>query len=344
MNNRLIVPAGVLMAAVLIIAGGYVILTEDKQSDKKPAEPSGVKEDKPAEISENNSINQNDSGNNNSDENPYVEKTTEDISPEKIREMVNEVATNNNLTQNTKPQFGVGDRYVYKVTEKPRNLVDDDETQTKILKEAFTYNLEINVVGKIRVNKNDYFKIQMNMGRYVMGTMYCKAEIRGTYPCKKGEQVELIVPPHNMTRYITIDTGEMFEGVETGNPKKIDEGAVPYQFYAPWMLAIGDDLKWRHLTLELSSYDREYFGGEYEDRVIDFSVKGREKIGGRECFVVNNEYKVCSKSGNCKITHKYIFYIDVEKRVLLKFEAWEEGNLNMGDTVLTEQNVWKTNS
>jgi hypothetical protein len=319
------------MAAVLIIAGGYVILTEDKQSDKKPAEPSEVKEDKPAEIPENNSINQNDSGNNNPEENPYVEKTTEVISKEMFSETEKDSSlSSKNLTQNTKPAFNVGDKLVYKYTVIAG--IKPDEKQLHLF-DRYEYNTEYSIVDMIRVNKIYYFKIRKETQDYCVGFHTADKE-------------PVIVTEGNKTLYINADTGETFIGVETNNLydiQKAPENKDQSYWLKSWMFALEDNIKWRESTEEFTPYQMESLqkevGSKYEQEVKDFSVEGREKINGRECFKVKEEIKWCFKNGGCKIAETKIYYIDVEKRIMVKFENWWE-NLNLGGVELTDQNIF----
>jgi hypothetical protein len=289
-----------------------------------------VKDDKPAEISENDSINQNDSGSNNPEENPYIEKTPDVISPETLTEKESETIMLTNITQNTKLAFNVGDRFVYEFLEiEPavagKTFVKSSGTTIHYL-ERRTYFTEYSIVDKVGVDKIYYFKIQINRSSFISGTRTSKE--RGTEPMIIDEDMRII--------YMNANTGEAGI-IENDNIQKAPENNYPNYWLRPWMLALEDNIKWRQSTHDLSKLEKEDYGMDYWAQ--DFYVEGMEKIGGRECFKVVEEEKACQKNSNCQMTGKRIYHIDAEKRILVKVEKWWE-NLNIGETKLTDQNVF----
>ena len=304
--NRLIVPAGILMAAVLIIAGGYVILTEDKQLDKKPAEPA-----------------------NNNDTAAYIENTTKEVHEVSLKtarewEKQSDIMSDTNLTKDAKPAFNIGDRWVYELFQsrgKGPSKGGDGVNVITTYFDRYTQVDEYRVVDKIRWNKTEYLKIQVYHHPFVVGTITTKEE--GTKP--------MIVGGINETVYLNPDTGEAISGIETSEIENLY--SIGSYFFMTWMLALDDNLKTK----------KEVHAYEYEQEFIELSVEGREKINGRECFKVKQERLGCNKNSNCKVMSKWMYYVDVNKRILVKYDAWFDNVLLSGGE-LTEENTGKTSS
>lgn len=327
-SNQLLLPLLVLMAAGLLIAGGYILLSDEKPSDDKKS--IGVLK-KEYGTSENNNLNQNISRENISYENSYIEEKNDVISPETVREMKNDLKTiqNANLTRNTKPSFNIGDKFLYEFMVIPTPKPENDERAVYF--DRYNKVIGYEVVDRIRVDKTQYFKIQKNSHEYIIG-------IRTT---EKGPEPK-IIHGVNETIYLNVDTGEIFIGVETNNIydiQKAPDNNYIDSFTRPWMYALQEDIKWRQNVVEFTPHQvkslQEERGKEYNQEVQEFYVEGIEKIGGRECFKVKEEKKFCSKGGMCKIENKRIYYIDVEKRILVKLENWWQ-NLNVGEIRLIE--------
>lgn len=104
--------------------------------------------------------------------------------------------------------------------------------------------------------------------------------------------------------------------------------AIDNSMFAPYMLALTDDFKWEQdVYSNLSD-----IGIEGHDK-IEYKVVGREKINNRECFKVECVYFLQRYGGN-KIDHKEIFWVDVEKRILIKKDYYSKGNLRISETNL----------
>lgn len=305
MNNRLIVTIGVLIAIILIISGGYMIL--NKNPPTKPQDSGNV--------------NQNNSGGN-SDTKPYIESPAGNAqvsSGDGIREMENDpgAGQSTNITQNAKPSFNVGDVFVYSVP--------------LYGQENFNCKLEHLIIDKVRLNGTDYFRVRQTLLEdCIMGI----DEVSGRLKHSNTWSVTRL--------YINVDTGQ--ESSQLGTPNAVTLGTDPnqcvdsYAWFCPWMLKLEDNFKWYNRLVE--KFGSEMYDG-YSYSSEEMSVEGREKIDGRECFKVEHKYKICLKDGSCKIDFKGIYYVDVEKRILMKRHAWQ-GNLYRGEVKLIDQNVWKT--
>jgi len=306
MKNRLIVPIGILIAAILIIIGGYMILNENK----------------PTESPEDNYATQNNAEGNHYTE-PYFENTTE-TTPVTSKDIVHEMENNpdtkqsTNITQNTKLAFNVGDKFVY-------------NAPIQIGSECI---VEYIIVDKIRFNKTEYFKVQKSMPEACVKMI----------DTPDGRMPIFVGPYNNTNTYLNPDTGGLTydlgtEKVRTmnGSDPRAACGVGRGNWFCTWMLKLDDDFKLLlnyHDELEEGVYEK------YDHTIHELIVEGREKIDGRECFKVKREYKTCFKDGSCNIDDKTIYYVDVEKRILLKREAWI-GNLYRGEVRLVDQNVWK---
>lgn len=312
MNNRLIMPIGILISTVLIILGGYIIL-----GDHKPIESPG-----------NIDINSNNSEDNTYTE-PYPEnKTGTDsfIPADRVNEIENnpDPIQSANITQNTKPVllFNIGDKFVHNVP-------------IQIGSECIVEHI---IVDKIRVNKTEYFKVQESMPNACVKMIETPNGIMPTF-----------VGPYTETRtYLNVDTGELtydigteHEGTFNGDDPREACGIERGNWFCTWMLKLNDNFK---LLLNYKNeLDEGSYGGKYDHNIQELTVEGREKIDGRECFKVQREYKTCFKDGSCNIDEKTVYYVDVEKRILVKRDAWL-GNLYRGEVKLIDQNVWKTDN
>jgi hypothetical protein len=289
MNNRLIVPIGILIAAALIMVAGYIILVDEKQVDKKPVESAK-----------------------NNDTESYIENATDNN-----REISKDSDTRThltNLTKNTKPAFEIGDNYVYEV---PIGGLENGMSGDVAYFNVSKCIREYTIIDNMRINKTQYFKIQEGIHKCVVGVVKFKGVLKPVF-----------TGGVNRTIYLNADTGELFTDVETGENKRINGCYWSKCWYEDWMLALADDVEWKKTVVDRGV-----------EEIHDFSVEGREKIGGRECFKVKDEVKKCS-NGNCKIEHKLLYWIDADKRILLKYEHWY-GNLLTAETRLIDQNYFK---
>ena len=222
---------------------------------------------------------------------------------------------NINVIQNTKPVFNVGDKFVYEFTHIPSPYL--------IVNNAILFNksveciLEYNITDKIRLDEIPYFKIQENAHKCIIGALKVKGVFKPIY-----------TGGYTQTIYVNGDTGEMFIGLETGEEQKITGCYWSGCWYAQWMLKLDDNLAWQE----------EQVYSEDERVIYEYSVEGREKIDGRECFEVKKKWRECL-NGSCKITARELDYIDVEKRVSLRYSLWYE-DLPFRETKLIDQNYF----
>jgi hypothetical protein len=292
------------MAAVLIIAGGYMILNKDKSTESPGS--SSVSSNNPEGKPYTEPYSENATGNKPADSNERVTGLENDPG----------AGQSTNITQNAKPSFNVGDRLVYSVP--------------LYGQEGFNCKLEQLIADRVRLNGTEYFRVRQSL---LEGCIIGIDEVDGHPMHSK---------PWSVTRlYINVDTGQ--ESSQLGTPNAVTLSTDPnrcadvYAWFCPWMLKLDDNFKWYNRVVEEFGSE-QYEGYSYSSE--EMSVKGREKIDGRECFKVEHTYKICLKDGSCKIDFKVIFYVDTEKRILVKRDAWQ-GNLYRGEVKLIDQSLWK---
>jgi len=202
------------------------------------------------------------------------------------------------IKPNIKPQFRVGEKFIYAT-----HSIADINTNSKK-----TY--EIKRIE--RVNKSEYYVIELNE----------KGSMRDHYTEKIRNYTTTLIT------YVDRETGEI--RIKDGNifiPNKIDVFQGNFM-YAYWMLALKEDI-----TFEIRN------NLSFEDKSIDYSYKfkvvGVENVRNRKCFKVQIE-KVVNYGNEGRILEKYLYWIDVEKRILIKGQLFE-GNLAIDEINLVSE-------
>jgi len=320
-NSRLII-VGI---SIFVVIYGYGMLTQESTSQ-------GIDNNKSFE---NENTIQNDK--NNSEKNHYyIEDLTEKLfDSTSDSDTINH--TNVNPIQKIKPTFKVGDKYLYEYPHIPPELPDLMVDEITLFNKPINCVREYVVVDRIMTNKTSYFKIRRDTHKCTIGVMNFNGMFKSLF---RGGS--------NKTLYINTDNGKLFEGIETGGKTEV-HGCFwnrKYCWYDADMLTLDDNVTWqktRDITPEYIEYVKDELGNEYEPRVKyvvevqNFSVKGREKIDGIECFKVKEEIKLCSENSVCKTTHNIFYFIDVEKRILVKYHH------NYKDIYVEETNLIKQN-
>lgn len=192
------------------------------------------------------------------------------------------------IKPNIKPQFNVGEKFIYK-----------DYSVTDInINSKKTYEIK----GTERVDNSEYYIIELNE----------EGSMRVPYTVEARNYTNTLIT------YVNKETGEL--RIKDGD-KLIPNKMVYVQgnfMYAYWMLAIKEDI-----TFEISN------NISFEDNAIEyiynFKVIGIENIGNRKCFNVQIEM-VVNDGKKKQILEKYLYWVDVEKRILIKGKRFE-GNL-----------------
>lgn len=215
----------------------------------------------------------------------------------------------------SKPNFKIGEKYSYWVKKVFPAPVRGSElsNSNRVFLDHLYFNITFNVDGKERINRTDFYVIStQGSGKVLMG--YFKTQ-NGQRPI-----TSYLLKPTK--QYINTETGKIKGGA------KVLLYSVP--FYAPWMLKLKENLKWSEITNTetggtVSCINKECRLVKKEPKEIkeeeSYEVKGIEDVFKRKCFKVEVTKKEC-ENGKCKIINKKIYWVDVEKRIAIKYELW----------------------
>ena len=218
----------------------------------------------------------------------------------------------NVIPHNTKPLFKEGDRFEYLHNSVGVKFGETTEINNSDL---LTQKIVLSVLKNEKIEGREY---------YVM-------EKLNIPDINKPEQNIV-----NSRTYINTDTGrpvmyasimvfEQDDGTKkeykyiTRIPPNASEIWGLTGYYSPWMLSLDEDFK-----LEVMDFKNKE---KIKKEVLE--VVGTDKIKDKECYKV--EYRKIDE--NNKVTMRGIFWVDVEKRILLKDETYM-GNLKIADTEL----------
>jgi len=267
----------------------------------------------------------------NSTNNSYIANTEKEI--EEIRKKENITGTSTftstleDAPMTSKLNFKIGEKYVYDVNW-PNNFkfqgFENKTNRNMVLYDYVYFQINFTVDKKERINKTDCFVISTNgSGEVVAGVVNIEGVLR---PMK-------IYPFKEASAYIDTETGNIVkESCFTGS----------LRIYSPWMLKLKEDLKWTermegNSTGSVICTDGECTVVKEESgfmREQSYEVKGVEKMNGRKCFKVETRIKNC-RNGECKVEHRGTYWVDVEKRITVKFELWYQ-NLKTTEVNLKE--------
>jgi len=263
-------------------------------------------------------------------------KSLEDNEPSPIAKEAEELAKKENITfsslrsstldsmpMNSEPKFVTGEKYTYFVRyPQPIDLNKPGMHPPNVIFNDYRYfNITIRVDGKERINGTECYKISTDgSGEVIVG--YVKDE-RGTRPI-----LGVLIDP--FTEYLDAKTGESVDS-RTGKIVKGNGGLLEdYKFYAPWMLKLSEGMKWTNFY---ESKSTGYVGCDEtgchavkkEQEVKEkeeYEVKEIEIVNKRKCFKVEGRTLRQENNGMWKVTHKKIYWVDVEKRITVKYQLW----------------------
>lgn len=233
---------------------------------------------------------------NQNNESSYIENTTKFAAEYDVK------ISSDKLIPNMKPQFEVGEKFEYKTT-----------TQIQGISTSWR---SVYSVDKIeRINNTDYYVV-VNSQINEMQDPRTSAIMNITTTETKS--------------YINKETGEILkivsstDGQETIIMGKDAASVSGNGMFSTWMLSLNDNFKWK-----VNAEDRS-FGMAPRAETIEYQVTGREKVNKRNCFKVEMKVKSEQRSGD---TGKIIFFVDVEKRIVVKTQVYS-GNLLISETDL----------
>jgi hypothetical protein len=307
MNNKLIILTGGLMAVILLATGAYITLAP-------PQEPSGEEQNDAEEYTVSSS-----SG-------AHIPKITVDA---------------DELEKNTKLSFEVRKKYKYKTTSQrvEQTSYCISKGHCVQVNETRTYNMlfELTVEKIERVaGKECYVVSQETERKFTEGE---KREMRGVNGGGMPEVVieELEKKMNSAVTYFYYDkeNGKCLKTLHQSSTGTIttftEERAEFMQFnplFSHWMLALHDNFIWEQ-KINTSASSEEF---------LEYVVKGKEEIDGRECFTVEITKKYVTNSGGQKYKSQEttIMWVDVKERIMVKSTTKYEG-LSISETELINE-------
>lgn len=221
----------------------------------------------------------------------------------------------------SKPNFNVGETYHYRITTYSHGTPQEGITKITLL----PIDIFIHVEKMERINKTNCYVLKRDRANCTT-EIYRDNEITG----KKDK-----------TFFIEIYTDEiMWINAENGSVVKVEfhnfNGSkaeitysqvmtlpfVPYfEFFNDRMLCLKENTKW---TYEAKVKDPEV--GDIEGK-SEMRVTGIEKINGRKCFIYEDigYTKTTSATNVLTLNTKNIYWIDIEKRIMVKQKVIEDG-------------------
>ncbi len=209
------------------------------------------------------------------------------------------------LITTSKPKFEIGETYIYHRR---------DATSNRNLQDAFfepyDYTTSIRVDRIERINKSNYYVLASNKTSFY-SYLYEKDEY-GVWQKRESQ------------------TPVIFEGCEIG--VNADNGTlilitpgychVSPRIYQEWMIRLKENIGWKSYIL-FPEQRQEYGPMGIEE---EWDVLGVEKMNGANCFKVKETQKKVYKNKNM-IYKLWIYWVDIEKRVLIKMERFEDNVL-----------------
>ncbi len=230
----------------------------------------------------------------------------------------------------SKPYFKIGEKYSYWVKDVFPAPVRGSELSNseRSFLDYLYFKITFVVDGKDRINKTDFYVISTQGSGEVL-TGYAKTP-NGQRPITSTQ-----IKPTNV--YINAETGEI-----QGKGAKALLYRIP--FYSPWMLKLKENLKWSEITNIKTGGTMSCINEQCQllkketskTKEESYEVKGIEDILKRKCFRVEVTKKECENE-KCKIMNKKIYWVNVEKRITVKFELWYQ-NLLEKEFYLTNEN------
>ncbi len=228
----------------------------------------------------------------------------------------------------SKPNFNVGETYHYRITTYSHGMPQISKEGEITNVELLPIDIFIHVEKIERINKTNCYVLKRDDTNCTT-EIYRKNKITGKI---------------DKTFFIEIYTGEiMWINAENGSVVKVefpnfndsdDSEAkitysqvitlpfVPYfEFFNDRMLCLKENTKW---TYEAKGKDPDigYIEGKREMRVT-----GIEKINGRKCFIYEDigYTQTTSATNVLMLNDKNMYWIDVEKRIMVKQKVIEDG-------------------
>ncbi|PKP59565.1 MAG: hypothetical protein CVT89_01115 [Candidatus Altiarchaeales archaeon HGW-Altiarchaeales-2] len=337
MKDTNILIIGGIFACIILSAGLYIVNFSSVQEDSTPTK-SSVENPKTIEKHEYNfsnltpiSINApnetkiidvNSTNLNNSLTAKFIEQTEKEAQEKKQH-------TFYSYNQTSKIKFIAGEEYEYEVYDNTGSIMPHPKDNS-MLPSHFTIKI---VVEELKRTKNlSYFVIhepKEKVTTFIMG------------PGGRDPVPTTFVFGGKM--YVDEESGELLSGVALGEE---GEGGIPIllfqNFYKPWMLYLQKDMRWTEYNGTLLKPDIS------TGKVVEagtgskeYIVKDIEKVNGKECFILAIITTQDLKGSNKKILKKENLWIDTNKRILVKYEWYEDNLLAMGMNLISINSMSK---
>lgn len=224
-------------------------------------------------------------------------------------------------TRTANPSFALGTTYTYQVWKRSNPSSVLTEPNTSVIPQPSDYQIDIYMDRIERIDKTNYFHVS------VIGKNVSKKYLL----YKEGKYKDITIP-------IKVDGELYYVDAINGSilPLKKNK-ALCWEcnfFYSPWMLYLNNHIRWEEML-------RSNYKGQEVKLILEYNVEGIEEVNGRKCFKVIMEGKNPTirtttaedeKIESIKTSYilmKYIFWVDIEKRFLIKFESYEDNLLTL---------------
>jgi len=200
------------------------------------------------------------------------------------------------LELNSHPSFSIGQKFFYKTSSIP-------------VQEGYYFEEQIFTLNGIeRITGIEYYVIIRNLTGYVSADPTNTAFV---------ESFESIIN----TWYCDKENGKCI-GKNINPEKYLDENmfVTDSSLFAYWMLGLKENLRWNmYLNATQETAKDEYLK---VNQKYEFEVIGKEKVNGMLCFKVKMIY-IDTDTKEVRYVRNY--WIDVERRILIKKEEFESG-------------------
>jgi len=221
------------------------------------------------------------------------------------------------LEPNTIPSFKTGEKWVYQYT---KYTSPGENNQDYRVYEYFVKSVE-------RFNKTECFLIIGNHTTYSTSLVRNNALVE---TCMDRGGTILYVDTNESYPQHSFSFNTYEEGGNTSNMITAYSFSGSF-FYAPWMLSLTKEFKWRgdfdfpssHFIQSDDKYDvkKEIYNFKY-----DVSVIGTEIINNIKCFKVQVDAKIMKRGKEESMPNsiKLTLWIDVDKRIVVKGRMYHE--------------------
>jgi len=218
-----------------------------------------------------------------------TENVTEET--EKVIRTVDITENIENMEVNTKPQFKIGQKFIYNTTLKP-------------ISDGYSYTEQIFSIGKKRIDKKEFYEIKREKIPYTISLSGSTTKHNSLF----------------LTWYCDMENGECV-GKNLDPTKYSDENwyASHASMFAYWMLGLKENVKWTIIVNGSQTV------GDYHEKwneKYEFEAMGKENVNDIECFKVKRTKIDLSTK---KIDNVAYYWIDADRRILIKKQVYENG-------------------